>query len=115
VTPTQEQVLARLAELTRLLDAATVDVARLDEDAVRAKQAYEVGFASAFLRAEGSVDARRQVATIGVASLALDAELAAAKHRACRERIRTLGIQIDVGRTLSAATRSSWRAEATGQ
>jgi hypothetical protein len=35
--------------------------------------------------------------------------------RACRERIRTLGAQLDVGRTLSAAIRSQFQAEPVGQ
>lgn len=32
-----------------------------------------------------------------------------------RERIRTLGAQLDVGRTLSAAIRNQFSAEAVGQ
>ena len=45
--PNQTEVVLRLAELSRLLDAATVEVAVLDEAAVRAKQAHEVAAARA--------------------------------------------------------------------
>ena len=56
--PSQTDIVLRLAELSRLLDAATVEVAVLDEEAVRAKQAFEVASARAYLTAEGPVDAR---------------------------------------------------------
>ena len=113
--PTQTEVVLRLAELSRLLDAATVEVAQLDEAAVRAKQAHEVANAKAYLTAEGPVDARKAQAVIACEQHALASELAAAKHRACRERIRTLGVQLDVGRTLSAAIRNQFQAEPVGQ
>jgi hypothetical protein len=115
VIPNQLEIVKRLSELSRLLDAATDEVAVLDEDAVRAKQANEVAYARAFLAADGPMDARKAQAVIVTADAALAMELAQAKHRACRERIRTLGVQIEVGRTLSAATRSQFAAEAVGQ
>jgi len=113
--PTQTDIVLRLAELSRLLDAATLEVAILDEEAVRAKQAHEVAAARVYLTADGPVDARKAQAIVQSADLALASDLAAAKHRACRERIRTLGAQLDVGRTLSAAIRSQFQAEPVGQ
>jgi hypothetical protein len=113
--PSQRDIVLRLSELSKLLDAATVEVAELDEAAVTRKQAFEVAQARAFLAAEGPMDARKAQATLAAADYALAYELAAAKHRACRERIRTLGVQIEVGRTLSAATRSQFAAEGVGQ
>jgi hypothetical protein len=113
--PSQTDIVLRLAELSRLLDAATVEVAVLDEEAVRAKQAHEVASARAYLTSEGSIEARKAEAVLKCADLALAAELASAKHRACRERIRTLGVQIEVGRSLSAAVRSQFAAEPVGQ
>ena len=38
-------IIHRLAEVSRMLDAATAEIAELDEDAVRAKSRYEVAFA----------------------------------------------------------------------
>ena len=113
--PSQTDIVLRLAELSRLLDAATVEVAVLDEEAVRAKQAHEVAAARAYLTAEGSIEARKAEAVLVTANECLEAELCAAKVRACRERIRTLGAQLDVGRTLSAAIRSQFQAEPVGQ
>ena len=65
--------------------------------------------------AESAIEARKAEAVIVTAGEALEAELCAAKVRACRERIRTLGAQLDVGRTLSAAIRSQFQAEPVGQ
>ena len=113
--PTQLEVVKRLAELSRMLDMATDEVAILDEAAVRAKQAHEVAASRAYLTADGPVDARKAQAVVTCADLSLAMELAQAKHRACRERIRTLGTQIDVGRTLSAATRQQIAGEAVAQ
>jgi hypothetical protein len=113
--PTQVKIIERLQECSRLLDAAQPDLAEFDEAAVRAKQAYEVAYAKAYLKAEGSIEARKAEAVIVTAGEALEAELCAAKVRACRERIRTLGAQLDVGRTLSAAIRSQFQAEPVGQ
>ncbi len=113
--PNQVDIVLRLSELSRLLDKATDEVAVLDEDAVKAKQKAEVAEAKAYLQADGSIEARKAQATVQVADLVLHAELAAAKHRACRERIRTLGVQIEVGRSLSAAIRNQFTAEPIGQ
>lgn len=113
--PTHAQSLDRLAELSRLLDKATDDLAQLDEEAVKAKATHEVAYARAFLNAHGPVDTRKQIATIETETENLTAEIAAAKHRACKERIRTLGIQIEVGRSLASAHKTQWAAEPTGQ
>ena len=45
MTVTQTEIVTRLAELSRLLDKATVEIAELDEAAVRAKSTYETTFA----------------------------------------------------------------------
>ena len=102
----QAEVLDRLSECSRLLDKAQQDLADLDEAAVRAKQAFEVSWARAYLKAE---------AVLVTPGECLEADRGAAKVRACRERIRTLGAQLDVGRTLSAAIRSQFQAEPVGQ
>lgn len=113
--PTHAQALERLAELSRLLDAATTEVAILDEAAVRAKAAYEVAYAKAFLENTGSMDLRKQIAVYETQDLNLANEIAHAKVRACKERIRTLGIQIEVGRSLASAHKAQFTAEPVGQ
>lgn len=114
-TPTTHSVISRLSELSRLLDAATDEIARLDEEAVRAKAAYEVAYARAFLSAEGSIDVRKQTAVLEVRDVRLAKEIAEQQVRACQERIRTLRSQLEVGRSLNAAVRTEWTAAAVGQ
>ena len=115
MNPEQLRVIKRLAEVSRMLDAATDELAVLDEDAVQAKQVFEVGYARAFIEAEGSVDMRKHVATVRTAGERLAFELAYAKHRACKERINTLRNQLSTGQTVSAALRHQFAAEGTGQ
>lgn len=113
--PNHQQALERLAELSKLLDKATDEIAILDEEAVRAKQLYEVAYARAFLDAIGSMDLRRQIATYETREENLTMELAQAKVRAIKERIRTLGTQIEVGRSLASAHKNQYLAEPVGQ
>jgi hypothetical protein len=114
-TPTTNQVIQRLAELSRMLDEATNEYAWLDEEWVRHKAAHQVGFARSFLNATGSVDARKQLAVLEMADQYLLMELAEQKVRACRERIRTIRDQIEVGRSLNSAVKAEWTAGAVGQ
>ena len=115
-TPTTHDVILRLAELSRMLDAATAEIARLDETAVRAKGRYQVAFAREFLGQEtGSVDHRKQTAVLACKDHWLDAEIAEQQVRACRERIRTIRDQIEVGRSLNSAVKAEWGAGAVGQ
>lgn len=109
-----DRVVSRLAELSRMLDQATDEIARLDEAAVRATAKHEVEFARHYLTAEGSQEARKQQALLLVADVKLDAEIARQRVRACQERIRTLRSQIEVGRSLNAAQRSEWAASGVG-
>lgn len=113
--PTQQDIVLRLSELARLLDAKTQEIARLDETAVRAKARHEVAFARAFLSAVGSVDFRKQTAVLETADAKLDAEIGEAKVRAAREAIRTIRDQLDVGRSLGAAVRAEFQATGWGQ
>jgi hypothetical protein len=115
-TPTVNDVVHRLAELSRMLDAATEEIGQLDEAAVIAKGQYQVAFAREFLGQEsGSVDHRKQAAVLACKDNWLDAEIAEQKVRACRERIRTIRDQIEVGRSLNSAIKAEWAAGAVGQ
>jgi hypothetical protein len=98
-----------------MLDSATSEAAVLDEEAVRAKASYEVAYARAFIECVGSMELRKQVSVFETQEESLAVDLAAMKLRACRERIRTLHTQIEVGRSLASAHKSQFSAEAVGQ
>lgn len=114
-TPTTHQVIKRLSELSRMLDSATAEMAELDETAVLAKSAYEVRYARSFLSSDGAMEVRKHQAVIEAADQKLGAEMAEQKVRACRERIRTLRDQIDIGRSLNSAVKAEWAASGAGQ
>lgn len=99
-------IAARLADLSRQLDKATGDAYLLDDKAVRAKHAYEIAFSRAFLSADGSMDVRKHKSVLETDVLKLDAEIADQVLRACRTRIATIKVQIETGRSLSAALRA---------
>ena len=113
--PTQQEVVLRLSELSRLLEAKTTEIARLDEAEQRAKVAHKVTFARCFLNTVGPVDVRKQTAVLETADLELTFDLAAVQTRAAREAIRTIRDQLDVGRSLGAAARAEFQATGWGQ
>ena len=113
--PSQSEVVKRLSELSRMLDAATDEIAVLDDKAVRAKGSYEVAYAMSFLESNGSMDVRRQEAILACADLRLTMEIGEAQVRAIKERINTLRSQISIGQSLSAALRQQFSAEGVGQ
>lgn len=87
---TNQDVIRWLMELGRQLDDATTEMSNLEADAVRAKVAYERAYATVWLAAEGSLDARKQHTLLATESRRLDLYLADAAVHACIERIRTI-------------------------
>lgn len=109
--PSPVSVAHRLMDLGQLLEEATAEVARLDDEYVQAKQAHMVAFARAFLTSDQrSVDARKQDAVLQCADLHLAMEIAEQLVRACRERIKTLRDQMEIARSVGAATRAEMAA-----
>jgi SMC interacting uncharacterized protein involved in chromosome segregation len=113
--PNQTEVIKRLSELSRLLDKATEDIAELDHDFVEKKAKFEKSYAMAFIESTGSMDLRKYEANLKCSNLKLEMELAEQVLRACKERINTLRAQISIGQSVSAALRTQFGAEATGQ
>lgn len=108
---TPNAVALRLAELSRMLDTCRNELVQADEEAVRARQRYEVTYAKEFLSAEASnAETRKQIAVLGAAAHKFDAEIADQKVRALKTRLSVLRDQVDVGRSLGAAVRSEWAA-----
>jgi phage shock protein A len=114
-TPTANEVVIMLAQLGRDLDNKQHEIARLDEDAVRAKARYEVSFARSFIAAAGAEGLRKQTAVLETELQKLDMDIADQKLRAAREAIRVLRDRLDIGRSLNSAIRSEWAAQPSGQ
>ena len=103
---TPREIARNLMDLSRQLDGLMDLSAQLDRDAVNAKIDADVAEAQAFLKAEGSVDARRAMARIHTESERRAAEISGAALRACRDRVKALQVRIDTGRSLSALVRA---------
>jgi len=110
-----EQTLTQLADVSRLLDTATDDLALADNESVEAKVEYIKAYARAFLDATGSMDLRRYTADDETILSLRDRELSEAKVRAIKERLRTLRDQMEILRTTAAGQRVQFMAEPTGQ
>jgi hypothetical protein len=107
-------IAANLAQLSRDLVEMTAEYARLNEAKAHADAAYKVGYARAFLEAEGSVDARKHLATAATADLLFEAELAEVRFDNIRTALRVLGQRMDAGRTLASTVRAEAIASGVG-
>lgn len=113
--PLLEDTLARLAEVSRLMDEATEQVAVADDVHVQWKVAHLKAFTAAFLSAAGAMDYRKAVADQAAMEPYEHREIAEVALRAAKERLRTLRDQMEILRTTAAAQRVQFQAEPTGQ
>lgn len=103
---TPNQVAAQLSELARELDAAVDRLDGAEKDAVNKREDYSQDYAKSYLAAEGSIEARKHIATTMTGESRVAAELAEQHVKALRRQIDSVKIRIEVGRSLGAALRS---------
>lgn len=103
---TPNQVAKHLADLAKDLDKAVDKLDHAEVDAVNKREDYSMAYAKAYLSAEGSIEARKHIATRDTHESRIAAELAEQHVKALRRQIDSVKIRIDVGRSLGAALRS---------
>lgn len=108
---TPASIVAVLSQIGRDLDGKADEVATLDENHVRLRAQFKVGFARAFMAATGSNDVRRYTAELETAEALLEAELAEQVLRASREALRVLRDRLEIGRSLGAVMRLEWQGQ----
>lgn len=108
-------IVVELSKIGRELDDLSHEIARLDRACVLARSEYRKAYARRWLALEGSVELRKQQATLDAEAVLLEAEIADQLHRAARERIRVLRDRLEIGRSIGAARRSEFAAESVGQ
>lgn len=108
-------IVLELSKIGRELDELSHEIARLDRVCVLARSEYRKAYARRWLTLEGSVELRKQQATLDAEDQLLEAEIADQLHRAARERIRVLRDRLEIGRSIGAARRSEFAAEGVGQ
>ena len=99
-------VAARLAQLSREMDALTRALGQLDREAVEARETYTLAFAKAFLKADGPMDIRRYIATEQTHVERLAAEAAEASVRDKKAQVKSVEASIEVGRSVGSLVRS---------
>lgn len=96
----------RLIQFGSDLHATVGQLESADRDLREKRAAHSEAYARAFIRAEGAMDARKQIAILETARAALEAEIADAVVQHLRRRLDAIKVQIDIGRTLSATVRA---------
>jgi hypothetical protein len=88
------------------LDQATEALIEADAHAVEADQAHKMAYARAFLEATGPVVQKEQIAILATEQERWDVEVSKQILRAAKAKAEAVRTHIDVGRSLSAMTRS---------
>lgn len=99
-------VALQLAKLARELDDTVRQLKVADADSVEKRAAFDLAFSRAFMKHEGSIEARKHLAVIDTERQHLDAEVADALVRHLRRRVDAIKTRIDVGRSYGAAIRA---------
>ena len=101
-----------LANLSRELVDLLVQYRDANLAKAKAEQTFKVAYATAYLAAEGSIEERKQRATLTTADAARDAAIADVQFDNLRAAMRVLGQRLDAGRTIASTIRAE--AIATG-
>lgn len=105
-TLTPNDVALQLSRLARQLDELVGHIDAAERHAVTARESYTMAYANAFLNAEGSIEARKHIATRNTHSERLAAEAAEQVVKGIRRQIDSVKLRVDVGRSLGAALRA---------
>jgi hypothetical protein len=114
VTSTTD-IIKKMNDLWTLLEQAGYDCEQLDEDFVIKKIEFEKAYARTFLSESGSMELRKQQSVLDTIDAKFDMELAEVKLRAGKERIRRLGQQLEILRSMNAAAQRQFMTEPIGQ
>lgn len=103
---TATEVARALGKLALELDDARTQLDEWDDEATRARAAYEVAEARAYMAAKGSIPERERQALLAVEEEALAVALADLKVRKGKRLMSVLDKRISVGQSHGAAVRS---------
>lgn len=95
----------RLTAISNDMRVAGEELKVADRAAVDAREAYTLAYNKAFVRAEGSMELRKALATVATHVERYAAEVADANVRDWRNRIRIMERQVDVGRSVVGVLR----------
>lgn len=99
-------VAQHLGDLAKELDSLVKEIGETDHIATVLREEYIRDYASAWRSAQGSVEARKQIALDLTRESRMAAETADCSVRDLRRKIDALKVRIDVGRSYGAAVRA---------
>lgn len=109
------QILKKLNQMYGLLEQANYDVGIFDEENARAEWTNRQAYARTFMSLSGSMELRKQQAILDTSDEDLEAELAGVRLRAAKDRVRMLGLQMEILRSMNAAAQREFMTEPIGQ
>jgi hypothetical protein len=109
------EVVRGLSTLTERLYQHVRSYADAEKEAVQLRQAADIVEARAFLRAEGSVDAKKRQAALDAEDAEGKALVAEAVVRTLKAKIRAIETDIDVHRTFGATVRAELKTLGYGE
>lgn len=111
---TPNEIAKALIVLSRQMYVKDRELRSLGKTAAAARKKAKVVYAEAFLKAEGPMDIRRQIAELAAADAKFEAEVAEQEVSACKEALKNMHAVVDIGRTLSATTRDEMKLSGSG-
>ncbi len=109
------QVAHHLLELSRELDVITKTLNAADVEAAKLAEDAKLAESKAFVTADGPMDMRKHSAIIDTHDIRLKARVAEAMVRGHQRTVRTLQSRIDVGRSHGATVRAETQMAGVGQ
>lgn len=103
----QTDIEALVLDLIKACGRATVEVGNRARAAAEAETEYRVGYAKAFLQAEGAMDLRTQTAVLSVGDLLHDRKMAEGLLLSAQEAGRNARARLDAARSLLANIRAA--------
>lgn len=102
---TQAQVERELSRLIEAAEEQAHNIAELAEEAARAEVVFKIAYSKALLKAEGTVEVRKALATVATDTELLDHKIADARLLAGQEASRSIRASMDALRSVNATVR----------
>jgi len=96
-----------LVRLSAQAEPLVAKLARQSREAAEAEAEYRIAYATAFLKADGTVAMREQIATLAAGDHLLRRKIAEAQADATKEAGRMLRAQLDALRSINANARQA--------
>lgn len=103
---TSTNIAHQLAKLARQLDELMDELKQAEKDAIYAREAHTTAYDKAFMAADGAMELRKHQASLDSSEQRVAAELATAQVRDLKQRVESVRLRVEIGRSLNAALRA---------